>query len=121
MLHPMEGVSVNLGDLVAELTVDAITPSPCEPLGMTIVGVNRTQGDCQFSTNGGASWGTITVASETNAVLLAPGANDRIRFVPPAGFQGVVDTGLTYRAWDPSDGQLSGTSGVDTTDGFGTL
>jgi len=43
-----------------------------------------------------------------------------VRFVPAPDFNGVVDAGLTFRAWDRVDGNPSGATGVDVSANGGT-
>ena len=69
----------------------------------------------EFSLDGGATWTAFDAdTSETNATVLDPSA--RIRFVPDSGG---VNTGwakLEFVLWDQTDGNPSGTSGIDTTE-----
>jgi hypothetical protein len=46
-------------------------------------------------------------------------ANDRIRFVPNLNYNDSVPAGITFRAWDATDGRASGTTGVNPGAGGG--
>lgn len=108
----------NAGTLVIDFVGDAITdPNASDPRGIAVLAADNARGLWQFSTTGGQSWTTFAGVSPTNAVLLGAGPNDRVRFVPQAGFAGSVDPGLTFRAWDQSDDRPSGMNGVDASVG----
>ena len=55
----------------------------------------------------------LEIFSEQNSVILGDGTWDRIRFVPDGEFTGVIENGITFRAWDQSDGFNSGKTGVN--------
>ena len=54
----------------------------------------------------------------SSAVVLTDTINDRIRFVPNTDYVG--NASFDFRAWDTTDGNTSGTAGVDTGSGGGT-
>ncbi|MCY2986670.1 MAG: Ig-like domain-containing protein [Planctomycetota bacterium] len=105
----------NPGTLIGDIVGTAITdPNPGDPQGIAVIGVDNAHGLWQYST-GGSTWNSFASRSVTSAVLLSAGPLDRIRFIPRPGFSGTVDPGLTFRAWDQSDGLADGTAGVDAT------
>lgn len=103
------------GDTVGNMVVDgSITDvDGVPPESIAIVGADNTNGQWQYSTDGGNTWGNITGVSNTNAVLL--GSTEMVRFLPDADYTGPSGN-LTYKAWDQSTG-TSGDTGVDTTAG----
>jgi VCBS repeat-containing protein len=70
--------------------------------GVAITGVSN--GTLYFSTDGGTNWSTVENASNTNAMLLKSDADNRIYFKPDAGFSGMADSAITFRAWDTTTG-----------------
>ncbi|MEM9535593.1 MAG: cadherin-like domain-containing protein [Cyanobacteria bacterium P01_E01_bin.45] len=108
-----------LGDLVADLLAsDGGTPitdtDAGAVTGIAVTAVDDTNGTWEYSTDGGANWTGFGAVTDTNAVVLTTTANDRIRFVPTIGFTGTDALGITFRAWDTTTGNSSGTTGVDT-------
>ncbi len=106
------------GDLVSAIIASAggnrITDADSGAVeGMAVTAVDNAQGDWQYSTNGGSSWTSFGSVSNASAVVLTDTASDKIRFVPTLGFTGSAT--LSFRAWDTSDANPSGTTGVDTT------
>ncbi len=93
-------------------------PDPGAVEGIAVIGVDNTNGVWQYDPNGGTNWlpfpGNIGPGS---GVLLIPGS--KIRFVPDIGFNGTVDQGITFRAWDRTTGN-NGQTGVNTAPGGGT-
>jgi hypothetical protein len=65
-----------------------------------------TGGVWQYSLDGGTTWTAFGAVSPASARLLS--GNDRIRFVPSAGFVGTVS--LTAYAWDGTSGSDGGTA-----------
>ena len=110
----------NTGTLVSDIVGSSITdPNPGDPHGIAVIGANNAQGLWQYSTNGGMTWNGFVGVSSTSAVVLGAAPSDRIRFVPAQGFTGTVSPGVTFRAWDHSDGLADGTTGVDASQGGG--
>ena len=113
-----EGDINNNGDLVSSIiasaAADPITDADSVSVeGIAVTGVDDSNGTWEYSTDGGSSWTAFGVVSDSAAVLLADGALDRIRFVPATNYNGT--SSFTYRAWDQTDANLSGTTGVDVT------
>jgi len=114
----------NLGDLVADIIASGAGGDPITDIdagaveGIAVIGADDANGTWQYSTNGGGSWTSFGAVSEASAVVLGDTANDRIRFVPDADFNGTAL--FTFRAWDRTDGNISGTAGVDTSSSGGS-
>jgi len=83
--------------------------------GIAVIGVDNTNGTWQYSINDGGNWINFAV-SDTSATLLRDTA--KIRFVPNPGYKGTAE--FAFRAWDTSDGNISGTTNVDPGVGGGT-
>lgn len=94
----------NTGTSVAMLTTGLI--SDTSPLqGIAVTQVDNTNGTWQYSLANGQNWVNFGSPSESTARLLSTDA--LVRFVPAANFNGTVNPGLQFRAWDQSSG-LSG-------------
>ena len=107
--------SSNMGDSVLSLLRSFVAaPNTALPLGIAVVGNDNSNGQWQFSTDAGINWIAIGTTSPKSATLLSAEPNNRVRFVPAPGFSGTVMSGLTYRAWDRSNGPASGTMDVDS-------
>ena len=83
--------------------------------GIAIVFAEEENGDWQFTTDGGMTWTTMSDVCPYNATVLSshPYGENRIRFVPNRDFNGYVS--FSFKAWDLTSGESSGTMGVDTT------
>ena len=92
------------GDLITDPDSGAVE-------GVAVVAVDDTNGVWEFSTDGGAAWTPFGAVSNTSAVVLTDTPDDRVRFVPTVGFNGAAF--LSFRAWDRTDGEVNGTTGVD--------
>ncbi|MEH1771542.1 beta strand repeat-containing protein [Nostoc sp.] len=109
----------NLGTLVSAILAtggNPITDADTGAVeGIAVIGVNNTHGIWQYSTNGGNNWINFAV-SATSATLLRD--TEKVRFIPNAGYNGRAQ--ITFRAWDTSDGNASGTTGINPGVGGGT-
>ena len=105
--------ATNPGTLVSALVAGQITDVDGPAAGIAVTSVDNTNGTWQYSINGGTNWLALAGVSSANARLLAGTA--LVRFVPNANFNGTVNGGLSFRAWDQLVG--SGTNGntADTT------
>ncbi|MFN6517770.1 MAG: FG-GAP-like repeat-containing protein [Nostoc sp. CreGUA01] len=83
--------------------------------GIAVIGVDNTNGTWQYSINDSGNWINFVV-SDTSATLLRD--TGKIRFVPNPGYKGTAE--FSFRAWDTSDGNISGTTNVDPGVGGGT-
>ncbi len=100
------------GDLVSALVAGQITdPDTAALAGIAITATNSTNGTWQFSLNNGGAWTNVGAVSSTQALLLGSDANERVRFVPNANFNGTVSPGITFLAWDQT-GTTSGQAGT---------
>ena len=85
--------------------------------GVAITQVDNTNGAWQYTTDGGASWNNLAPVSPSTARLLAVNANTRLRFVPNTLFNGPVDPGVAFLAWDQTSGAAGGTGDASSTGG----
>jgi Tfp pilus assembly protein FimT len=97
------------GDRITDLDAGALE-------GIAVIGVDKTNGQWQYSTTGGSTWLTFGAVSDTAAVLLDSTA--LIRFVPNAEYNGSAGN-LSFRAWDQTVG-ADGDTGVDVSTNGGT-
>jgi hypothetical protein len=108
-----------VSDIIASAGGDRITDVDAGAIeGIAVIAVNNTNGAWQYSIDNGTNWLPFNSPDATTARLLASNATTRIRFVPAANFNGTVNPGITFRAWD----QTSGTNGAtaDTSTNGGT-
>ncbi len=108
-------IASNLGGLVSTFLGTSI--GNAVDRGIAITQVNNTGGTWQYSTNNGGSWSDLAQALVTkynlqnnppnpfaSGFLLASNSNNRIRFVPEVGFEGTVNNGVVYKAWNQRTG-----------------
>ena len=77
--------------------------------------VDNTNGTWQYSTDGGGSWSAFGTPTAAAARLLgADSANNLIRFVPSANYNGSVDPGLTFAHVDQTAGANDAPANVST-------
>ncbi|HUQ31150.1 MAG TPA: tandem-95 repeat protein, partial [Pyrinomonadaceae bacterium] len=88
------------GDRITDVDAGAIE-------GIAVTAVSNANGAWQYSIDNGTNWLPFNTPDATTARLLAANATTRVRFIPNANFNGTVNPGLTFRAWD----QTSGTNG----------
>ncbi|MES2992095.1 MAG: DUF4347 domain-containing protein [Pseudomonadota bacterium] len=96
-----EDQTTNAGQTVASFVGASITDVDAGAVqGIAIFAADAGNGTWQFSIDGGASWATLGVVSDSTALLLR--ATDSIRFLPNGanGTAGSID----YRAWDQTSG-----------------
>ena len=95
----------NGGMLVSDLISGWITDAdPAALLGIAVVGVDNTNGSWEFSTNGGSTWTAFGSPGTDAARLLAANPDTFVRFVPDPNWNGTVTNGITFHAWDQTDG-----------------
>ncbi|MCY2991905.1 MAG: M28 family peptidase, partial [Planctomycetota bacterium] len=99
----------NPGTLVRDILVsaggDRLTDVDWGALeGLAVTAADTTHGTWQFSLNGGGTWTALGSPTETAARLLGSDTGTRIRFVPSVNWSGTVNPGLTFRAWDHTQG-----------------
>jgi methionine-rich copper-binding protein CopC len=107
-----------VSDIIASAGGDRITDVDAGALeGLAIIAADNTNGTWQFSIDNGTNWTPFGSPDQTTARLLASDANTRVRFVPNANFNGTVDPGITFRAWDQTSGTNGGTADTSTNGG----
>ncbi|MFO0930270.1 MAG: cadherin domain-containing protein [Gemmataceae bacterium] len=94
----------------AGATVSTVLGPTFTGKGMAVVAVDNTNGQWQYSINGGLSWSALSASA--GRVDLAATARllsdvNKIRFVPSANFNGTVS--LVYRVWDRT-GAIAGST-----------
>jgi 6-phosphogluconolactonase (cycloisomerase 2 family) len=105
--------------IIARLGGTGITdPDLWDPKGLAITGVDNTHGRWQFTTNAGLDWSDVGTPSNGQALLLAPDAGTRLRFVPDAGFTGAIADAVTFRAWDQTSGMAGSTADTSLNGGL---
>ena len=105
-----------IGNTVADL----LNSSPRNPVsdadgtntGIAVIGIDDSNGQWEFSIDGGATWQTFAsqgvangAVNDVNGLLLE--ASSLIRFVPDDGYDGPVGD-LSFRLWDQSDSLAAG-------------
>ncbi|MEQ8473164.1 MAG: DUF4347 domain-containing protein, partial [Marinoscillum sp.] len=113
----------NSGYTIASIIADGgITYSESnggDDQGLAITGRDNTNGEWQYSTNTGSTWTAVPVVSNSSALLLNDDAANLVRFVPNADYNGSSGN-LTFQAWDVTDANSSGATGIDVSGGGGT-
>jgi len=94
-------------------------PDADAQLGIAVIAADDENGLWQYSTDNGATWTDFAAVADTSAVLLASTTNDRVRFVPEPDYFGILNPGVTFRAWDGSDGWASGKRQVNVSQNGG--
>ena len=92
------------GDRITDVDVGAVE-------GIAVTAVDDTNGTWEYSTDGGSNWSAFGAVADNSATVLTATGNNRIRFVPNVDFTGVAY--MSFRAWDTTDGSVSGNAGVD--------
>jgi hypothetical protein len=94
-----------VASLIASTGVDLITdPDLTDPEGIAVIEVGNTNGNWQYSTNGGSPWTDFGNVEDSLAVLIDPSIV--VRFVPNANYSGLAN--FVYRAWDQTGTETSG-------------
>lgn len=78
--------------------------------GIAVIGVDNSNGDWQYSIDNGTTWITFAAPDVNNARLLAD--TSLVRFVPDANWNGTVTKGITFHAWDQTDGVVGGATDI---------
>jgi len=108
----------NNGVLVSSLIAGKITDTdPGAVGGIAVVGVSSGNGKWQYSINGGTTWKDFLAFSNTFATTLSATSTDRVRFVPNG--KGPTNASISFRAWDLTNGGLTGDFGINTTNNGG--
>ncbi len=99
------------GDRIADVDAGAVE-------GVAITAASSSIGTWQYSTDGGSIWNAVGSVSNAQARLLGATPSDMIRFVSNPGASGSAS--FSFRAWDRSEGQSSGTPNIDTASNGGS-
>ncbi len=104
-----EDPTANPGTLVSALIAGHVTdPDNGAVSGIAVTSVDNTNGTWEYSINGGGTWLAFGFPGTDTARLLAADANSLVRFVPNANWNGTVNNGITFRAWDQTSGSNGG-------------
>jgi VCBS repeat-containing protein len=100
-----EDLTNSAGTLVSVLTSSWITDADAGSVeGIAVVGVDNTNGTWEFTIDGGTTWTAFGAPDASNARLLAANPDTAVRFVPDPDWNGTVTDGITFHAWDQTDG-----------------
>ncbi|AHI29968.1 DUF4347 domain-containing protein [Marinobacter similis] len=101
----------NDGTLVSALIAGQVTDTDSGSLeGIAVTAVGDTNGTWQYTTDGGTNWFAFGAVDSSNARLLAADANTSVRFMPDANWNGTVTNGISFHAWDQTNGTAGGTA-----------
>lgn len=100
-----------VSDILGSVPAGAVSDSDGDSVGIAVTSVDDTNGTWEYSVDGGTSWTAFGAVSQNSAVVLGAGSQDRVRFVPDLDVAGAES--FTFRAWDGSDGNTSGATGVN--------
>lgn len=112
-----EDVTTDNGVLVSTLIGTGITDADgaSASKGIAVYAADTAHGVWQYATSG-SNWASLSAVTPEAARLLAADATTRIRFVPATNYNGTISSGISYRAWDQSDGSaIGGTATISTT------
>ncbi len=99
----------NNGDLVSTLIAGQVSDQDSgAQSGIAVTGVDDSNGTWQY--DAGSGWTAFGSVSDSSTVLLDTTAS--IRFVPNADYAGTAGN-LSFRAWDQTDANPSGSTGID--------
>ncbi|MBK7238557.1 MAG: tandem-95 repeat protein, partial [Sterolibacteriaceae bacterium] len=118
-LNPInEDPASNPGTLVSALMSGQVSDVDSGALtGIAVTVVDNSNGNWQYTTDGGSSWTAFDTPTAGSARLLAADAMTSVRFVPNANWNGTLVGGLTFRAWDRTFGSAGGTADAGTNGG----
>lgn len=106
----------NAGKLVSDFTASTTDPDTGSLKGVAIYGADNSNGQWQYTVDGGSNWVNVGTVSANNSLLLASDALTRVRFVPNANYNGLVFP-FSYRAWDQTSGVIGGYADSSTNGG----
>ncbi|MFZ5868627.1 MAG: DUF4347 domain-containing protein [Thermodesulfobacteriota bacterium] len=101
----------NTGVLVADMIADTISDPDGVGYGIAVIDAPSWDGFWQYSLDDGASWVNFGALADNSATMLAADGTTRVRFVPDPNYSGTRS--IWYRAWDQTDGHMTGDTGVD--------
>lgn len=109
-----KGATSPSGDTVANIVGSSVSDfDGLAQLGIAVTAAGNTNGQWQYSLNGGTTWINMGTVSTSAARLLR--MSDLIRFVPKASFTGTAT--ISYAAWDQTTGVAGGTASLAKTGG----
>ncbi|MBR8826407.1 MAG: VCBS repeat-containing protein [Gomphosphaeria aponina SAG 52.96 = DSM 107014] len=104
----------SIAEIIDESTIYDADDTPDEIVeAVAITAVDNSNGNWQYSTNGGSTWNNLGAVTEAIARLLD--SNHKVRFIPNPNWFGTAN--ITLRLWDKSTGVGGGTA--DTTSNGG--
>jgi YVTN family beta-propeller protein len=112
----------NTGTLISDMLATGANGDPIKDgdydavEGIAVIAVDNTNGTWEYSINNGTTWIAFGTPSETGAILLLDAPNNRIRFLPNVNFNGTVESGITFHAWELLTGGGENGGIVDITD-----
>ena len=94
---------------------------PGSQRGIAVSGVDETRGSWEYSLDSGTTWRSMGDVSESRARLLDADASHRVRFISATGVSGVIVEGLTFHAWDRTEGKAGETLDARRSGGSSSL
>ncbi|MBR8829253.1 MAG: VCBS repeat-containing protein, partial [Gomphosphaeria aponina SAG 52.96 = DSM 107014] len=114
LISENDTASVITGNTVAEIiTNNTIADLDGIVEAVAVTAVDNSNGNWQYSTNGGSSWTDFGTVTETSARLLD--STHKVRFIPNANWYGKAN--ITLRLWDKTTGVAGGTANVTSNGG----
>lgn len=109
-----EDASNPTGDAVADILLSSVGDRITDvdvgaEEGIAVEAIDSSLGTWQYSLDNGSTWLNFGDVSPNSATLLDPA--NRIRLLPNINVSGTVS--IDFRAWDQSDGNVAGQTGVD--------
>jgi ELWxxDGT repeat protein len=109
------GSGLSVAALIASAGGDRITDADADALeGLAVIAADNSHGAWQYKFGAGGLWTDFGAPSTASARLLAANTTTWVRFVPAANWNGTVDPGLTFRAWDQTTGTAGETADAST-------
>jgi hypothetical protein len=109
----------NPGTLVSTIvgsTISDVNPGALRGIAVTAV-ASSAGGVWQYRLGATDPWASLGSPSPSAALLLPCGGSSSIRFLPNPGWTGVIEAGITYRAWDITSGAAGGTANTTSNGG----
>ncbi len=93
-----------LSDLLNRGGTAAISDFNGDPPGIAVIGADSSRGVWEYRLHEAEGWLPMGTPSPAEALLLPANAETRLRFRPHEGFYGTVSAGISFRAWDQTNG-----------------
>ncbi|MDB5804566.1 MAG: hypothetical protein JWN73_1888 [Betaproteobacteria bacterium] len=114
----LEDAATNAGTAVSALINGHVTDIDTGAVnGIAVTAVDNTNGNWQYSIDGGGNWSSFGSPGAGSARLLAADAGTLVRFVPNANWNGTVTNGISFRAWDQTAGAAGATADTSVNGG----